>query len=279
MMPNYFYFLILAVIGLAIAVFVVYKEKKYYKLITFFLFSAMVADLGEVLVLLILNGYSYKLSIFPDPVADNILAHLIMNNTLWPAVAVFIAAYSNRYRWIISISLIFISLDVLFVQLGVYQHNWWQSWMSGLAIFIYCIVLRFWYSKLEDNRFLRFITFSCVFSILILLPSILLLLSGKEYYSIGISEDMYKDSVLFSLLYYSVISPLCVFFICQLKSGWKLIPFVLIVLGDFILMTLGILIFINGWNFYYLILVRIISVLIFLQLENKYNYNPRLSCI
>jgi hypothetical protein len=275
-MPDYLYYLILAVIGLAIAVFVIYKEKQYYKLITFFLFSATLADLGEVLVLLILDGYSYKLGVFSDPLADSILTHLILNNTLWPAIAIFIAAYSPRLRWIILTSFIFILLDILYVHLGVYQHNWWQSWMSGLAIFIYCIFMRFWYSRLDHNKFLRFMTFSSVFTLFMLLPSVLLLLAGKEFYRIGIFGNVYKDSIVFSLFYYAVISPLCVLFICQLKKWfWKLIPFALILLGDYILMVLGILNFINGWNLYHLTLVRTICVLIFLLLENKYSYKPK----
>jgi len=279
-MPHFFYYLILAVVGLAIAVFVIYKKKEYYKLITFFLFSATLADLGEVLVLLILNGYSYKLGVFPDPLADSILTHLILNNTLWPAAAIFIAAYSPRLRWIFLTSFIFIFLDILYCQLGVYQHHWWQSWMSGLGIFIYCIVMRFWYSRLEDNNFLRFITFSSVFTLFMLLPSVLLLLAEKEFYTVGIFANVYKDSILFSLFYDAVISPLCVLFICQLKRWfWKLVPFALIFLGDYLLMVLGILNFINGWNIYYLILVRTICVLTFLQLENKYSYKPKSSCI
>jgi len=275
-MPNYFYYLILAAIGLVLAVFVIYKGKKHYKLITFFLFSATLADLGEVLVLLILNGYSYKLGVFSDPLANSILTHLILNNTLWPAIAIFIATCSPRLRWIILTSFIFIFLDILYVHLGVYQHHWWQSWMSGLAIFIYCIVMRFWYSRLEDNKFFRFITFSSVYTLFMLLPSVLLMLASKEFYRIGICANIYKESIVFSLFYYAVISPLCVLFICLLKIWFcKLIPFVLIFLGDYILMVLGILNFINGWNIYYLIVVRTICVLIFLLLENKYSYKPK----
>ncbi len=242
-MPGYIYYLILAAASIALAAFVFYKHKAYSKLITFYLSSVMVAYCGEVLALILLNAYSYQLGIDIDPFAEGILAHLITNSTVWPAVAVFVAAYSRRFRWIFVISVIFILLDILFIQLGTYEHNWWQSWMSGVAIFIYCIAMRFWYSKLEDSRFkiLRFITFSFACTVIMFIPSAILLLAGKEFYRIGVYTDMNKDSVFFSFLYHSIFAPLCTFLLCVLKKWYfKLIPFLLFFAGDYLLMVLGI---------------------------------------
>lgn len=276
-MPGYFYYLILAAIGLAVTAFVIYKKKNYFKLITFFLFSAMVADCGEVLVLLLLNGYSYHLGVFTDPWANNILGHLIPNNSLWPAVSVFIAAYARRFRWIVSIAIIFIFLDILFIRLGVYRHNWWQSWMSGAAIFIYSIVMRFWYSKFENIKILRFFTFSFMFSIIIFLPHAILLLTGNEFYSVGIFTDYFRDSIFFAFLLHSALAPLSIPFLCILKKWyWKLVPFIIFFASYFILMAYGILNFRNGWNLYCLILIQTICLLIFIGIEKKYSYKPAL---
>lgn len=276
-MPGYFYYIAVSVMGLALAVFVICKNKNRVKLITFYLFSALFADCGEVLALLLLNAYSYKLDLFTNPWADNIWGHLLPNNTLWPAVAVFIAAYAPRFRWIISISVLFIMLDILFIQLGVYVHHWWQSWMSGVAVFLYCIIMRFWYSKLEDNKFkiLRFFTFSSMFTIIMFLPTATLLLADKEFYRVGIYTNLYKDSITFSFLFDVTVSPLSITFLCILKKWyWKLVPFIIFIAGDLLFMSFGILNFLNGWNIFYLIIIRAICLLIFIKIEEKYSYNP-----
>lgn len=277
-MAAYVYYLILAAIGLAVTVFVFHKEKNYYKLIVFFLFAAMFADCGEVVVLLIFNGYAYSLGIFSNFYAENILAHLIMNNTLWPAVAVFVAAYSPRFRSIITISIIFFALDILFIQLGVYQHNWWRSWMSGAAVFLFLIIMRFWYAKLEDEKFkiMRYLTYSFIFSLIMFMPTSILILTDKAFYHARIFADIYKDSVFFSFLFHSSIALLCTSFLCVLEKWyWKLIPFLLFLISDYLLMALGILNFAYGWNILYLVIIRTLSLIIFIWLEHKYSYNPK----
>jgi hypothetical protein len=277
-MPHYFYYLILAAIGLAIAAFVFYKEKNRYKLLIFFLFSATIADSGEVLVLLILNAYSYHLGIFSDPAANSILAHLILNNTLWPAAAIFVAAYSPRLRWIISVSVIFVLLDILFVQLGLYQHVWWAYWMSGVAVFVYCIIMRFWYAKLDDHKFkiLRFLTFSFVFSLVMFMPTSMLILTDQIFYNVGIFANIHKDSILFSFLLHSALGPLCTLLICVLKKWyWKLVPFILFISIDLLLVSFDILYIADSWHILYSAAIHIISLLIYIWLENKYSYKPK----
>jgi len=144
-MPGYLYYVILAVFGITLAVFVICKNKDHAKLLTFFLFAMIVADCGEVLVLILLNAYEYRPGLFADTFSENIFGHILPNSTLWPATAILVAAYSLRTRWILVITFIYMLLDILFVRLGIYAHHWWRLWMTGGAIFSYCILVRFWY--------------------------------------------------------------------------------------------------------------------------------------
>lgn len=273
-MPGYIYYIAVSVIGLALAVYVIYKKKNYAKLITFYLFATLVADCGEVLVMLLLNSYTYKLGVFADPIANDVLGHLLPNSTLWPAVAIFIAAYKPRLRWIVTIAFGFFVLDIIFIQLGVYKHNWWQSWMSGAAVFIYCVLMRFWYSKLEDSKILRFISFSSAYSLIMFLPAVTLLLIGNQFYSVGIFTDKYRDSVIFSFALHAALGPPGILFLCVLKRWyWKFMPLVIIFTCDLLLVAFGLLKFLNGWNVYCLMIIRIICLIIFIRLEKKYSYD------
>lgn len=274
-MPGYFYYAILAVIGTAGAVIVIRNNKEHAKLLTFFFFSMIAADCGEVLVLIFLNGYSYKPGLFGNSFREQIYGHILPNSTLWPATAILVASYALRIKWILVITFVYMLLDILFVRVGIYEHHWWKLWMTGAAIFTYCILMRFWYQKLEDRRFvfLRWITFDFTLFALTFVPFIPLLLTERQFYIIGIYEDIFKDSVVFAFLYHLVTAGICVLIICNVNKWYlKLAPVLVYIVCDSVFAALGVLQFKGGWNIYGLILVHILSMSLFVILEKHYRY-------
>jgi len=278
-MPGYIYYTILSVFGIALAIFVIFKSKERMKLLLFFFFAAVLADCGEVLVLVLLNSYKYKPGLFTDPFCEDVFGHILPNSTLWPATAVLVASYSFRYWWIFVITFVYVLLDVLFVRLGIYEHYWWRTWMTGIAIFAYCILMRFWYKRLEDIRFVifRFITFSFVLLAFTFLPFVPLLLTGKQFYVTGIFDNIYKDSVVFAFFYHLLITPICTVIICN-STRWylKLTSLPIFIIGDWIFYLVGILRFSNGWSIYYYLMVEAISIILYIVLEKNYRFKPTL---
>lgn len=99
-MSNLFLYILLAIIGVGIVIFTVYMRKNIYKvstLMVFYLFAAGGTWIGEFIVLGLFNSYAYKTGLFTDPWAQNLLGHLILNTTLYPAVAIVMVAYSLGY--------------------------------------------------------------------------------------------------------------------------------------------------------------------------------------
>ncbi|HML90180.1 MAG TPA: hypothetical protein PKA28_17200 [Methylomusa anaerophila] len=231
-----------------------------------------------MIVLLLLDSYVYKPGVFKDYYAENIFGHIITNATLWPTTALLVVAYSLRWRWLVLITVIFTLLDILFVNLGIYQHNWWQTWMTSVAIFIYCLLMKIWFGQLQSRRrgILRYITFWFILLVILKLPESFLLLTGMQYAIVGWFENLYRDAGVFSVIYNAVLSFFCVFFICILGNWyWKLVPFFIYFSFDAILFDRGILFFNNGWNIYYLMLIHSVCLVLFTALENKYPYNPQ----
>jgi hypothetical protein len=274
-MTAVYWYCALGIIGAVLTVFILIKKKNYYELLTFFLFAMMVAFIGEMIVLLFLNGYAYYPGVFKDYYAENLFGHIIPNATLWPATALLVAAYSLRYRGIVLITVIYTLLDILYVRLGIYQHNWWRTWMTSAAIFSYCVFMKAWYAQLKNKRrtFLRFITLWFALLIIMKLPVTALLLTGMQHAYVGWFENTYRDSGVFSVFYNAAVSLGCAFFICVLKKWyWKLVPFLLYFTGDAVLTGLGLLFFSGGWNIYYFMLTRPLCLILFIALENKYPY-------
>ena len=274
-MAAIYWYCALGIIGVGMTIFIIYKKKNFYEFISFFLFAMMIAFIGEMIVLLFFKSYSYKLGVYTDYYAENIFGHIVPNALLWPATALLVVAYSLRYRWIVLITVIFTLLDLLYVHLGIYQHNWWETWMTSVAVFIYCVLMKRWFVQLKSKRrgILRYIVFWFILLVTLKLPVTLLLLAGWQYTFVGWFENLYRDSGVFSVFYNAALSFFCVFFICVLKKWyWKLVPFFIYFSFDAILLNRGILLFNDGWNIYYLMLVRAVCLILFIALENKYPY-------
>lgn len=276
-MPGVFWYIALAAISIGIAIFIFIKKGEAAKLIAFYLFATMVSYLGEVLVMVLFDSYAYKPGVFSENFKENIMGHMILNMTVWPTIAILVASFSLRFRWLIVISVIYMLLDVLFTSLEIYHHNWWRTWMTGIIALLFCNIMKDWYLKQEEYRYrvLRYVMFSMILWFIIFEPGALLLLAEKQINSVGFFENIYRDSVTFAFIYTAGLSFISAYFICILKKWyWKLVPFFVCAIGDIILMQTGNLLFYGGWNIYYLLLTRTICLLLFIALEKRYSYKP-----
>lgn len=269
-MPNIFWYYGLALIGIGIAILTVYgkrKEDNIAALIMFYLFAASITYLGEFVALVVFYCYTYKTGVFIDDFASSLVGHLIINATFWPGTAIVIGAYSLGYGWILLVTLFYILAEYLFLKLGIYQHRWWNLYMSAGIVLLYHAIAKIWYGKIRQVscNIQWYITFFFIATFISRLPITVLLLLGKQYYSLGWVENMYRDSSLFAVIYHFGMSIFYVFYVCMLKKWyWKLVPIVIFLLGDIILINMNILIIQNGWSLLYLTIIRTISLAVFI---------------
>ena len=279
-MANIYWYWLLAIIGVGTAVFSIYKKRNIAKISTFlvfFLFATCVTWIGEFIVLGLFNSYAYKTGVYTDPWAQNILGHLILNSTFYPGTAVLVAAYSLGYGWISLITVFYLLTECLFLKLGIYEHHWWKYYMTGFAIYIYQIFTKVWFIKMNklQHGLLRISTLYFVGFVILHYPIPIILLLGKEYYNVNWVQDIYLSSTMFIFSYQLVETLILVFFVCVLnKWFWKLVPFIVAFVGQSILVNLNILVFQDGWNLFYTILVYYICIATFILIE-KYTLNPK----
>jgi len=278
-MASIYWYCLLAIIGVGIATFTIYQKRDIAKLSTFlvfYLFATCVTWIGEFIVLGLFNGYAYKPGIYTNPWAENILGHLILNSTFYPGTAILVAAYSLGYGWISLITVIYLLIEYLFLKSGIYEHHWWKYYMTGFVIFTYQIINKVWFKKMNklQHRLVRISTFYFVGFVILHFPIPIILLLGKQYYNVNWVQDIYLSSTMFIFAYQLVETLILVFFVCVLKKWlWKLVPFIIAIVGQSILAKLNILVFQDGWNLFYTIIVYSISIATFILIE-KHTLNP-----
>lgn len=278
-MSSLFGYNSLGIIGIGIAAFSMYKKRRLTELSTwvvFYLFATSITWLGEFTVLGLFNSYAYKPNVFNDPWAENLLGHLILNSTLWPSMAILVVAYSLGYEWICLISAGNVLIEYVFVNLGMYEQHWWNYYMTAGTVVLFLTIAKNWFPIMNRERhgLPRFITLYFVAVVIIHLPFPLLLLFGKQYYGMDLAQNLYRSSIIFILFYHLVESFIIVALLFLNRWYWTLVPFVISFLGQSVLANKGILIFQDGWNLFYTLVIYTMSITVCILLE-KYTLKPR----
>lgn len=278
-MASIYWYCLPAIIGLGTAVFTIYKKRDLAKLSTFlvfFLFTTCVTWIGEFIVLGLFNSYAYKTGIYTSPWAQNILGHLILNSTFYPGTAILVAAYSLGFGWIFLITVFYLLIELLFLRLGIYEQHWWTYYMTAAVILIYQVFTKKWFKEINkmQNRLFRTITFYFIGFILLHFPMPIILLLGKQYYNVNWVPDIYLSSIMFIFTYQLIEALIMLCFVCILRKWfWKVVPFVIALTGQSLLVHLKILVFEDGWNFFYTMILYYISIATFVLIE-KYSLIP-----
>lgn len=284
-MENIYWYIFLAVLGVGSAAYAIYMNRHKYKvstLLVFYLFSASVAWIGEFLVLGLFNSYAYKTGVFSDPWAQNLLGHLVLNTSLYPAAATVMAASSFRYGWIFFVTALFTFIEYWFVKHGLYEQHWWRYYMTIITVVGILSFDNKWFARMNKNRYgiTRAITFYFAAMIIIHIPAPILLLLGKQHYQISLINryfvDLYLSSIIIIFCYHLFESFLLVLFTCILKKWyWKVLPFIISIAVQSTLARMGILIMKSGWNLIYTLIIYEIFIAAFILIE-KYTLKPEL---
>ncbi|MDP4086237.1 MAG: hypothetical protein Q8934_16695 [Bacillota bacterium] len=182
-MPKIFWYFTLIIIGTIMIIFTGFKKKKP-DMFSFFVFVTGLSWGLELLILLVLNAYEYKPGILSDPVAENILGHLIANTALWSSTAILVMYFQLSAPWLCFISVSFMFIEELFLKVDAYDHNWWKTYMTGIGVFLFMWAMKKWYSKFYGNgyKLMRIITIWIIEWLMITATTSTLILFGKLFF-------------------------------------------------------------------------------------------------
>ncbi|MDP4089890.1 MAG: hypothetical protein Q8930_11550 [Bacillota bacterium] len=135
-MPRIFLYYCLVAMGVGQLTFTLFRKRNFAEIYSFSITIASLCYLCEVPVLFVFSSYAYKLGVFNDPVAEDILGNLLMNGFFWYGTSVFVAAFSLSSLWILLIAAAYMLIEVLFIKAGAYELNWWRVYMTSAAVLL-----------------------------------------------------------------------------------------------------------------------------------------------
>lgn len=252
---NASWFIILAVLSIALFVFVFWKKRNA-KLLALYFFVGSLAAYLENVIFVWFPSYEYYPHLLKNTYYDMTTGAYFSQQYNVTSVAVFIAAYNLGYRWILCSAAIFAGIEILFLKLGIYKLIWWNPLFTFIGLLIF-----FWISKksyhllLKSNsHVLRFLTIFGISYIvhahLIMIP----LLSNHFHFAVNWFDRPERNSLTILIIYWFVRGLLTTI-VCFYRLHWTLQSFVPILMGIsyFVLMYLHILTFKYNWDLFVLI--------------------------
>lgn len=152
-------FIILFIIHSSMLGYSFYKSKNKKQL-----FALLMADIGfayllEYVVLNLFNAYTYKPRIIKKNFFDNVFGAILSQGIFVPFTAVFSSVVKIGWVGKLLGGVYFTLVELLFLRLKVYKHNWWRTIYTLILIPLYFNISDWWNILLgKRNPLVRFIS-------------------------------------------------------------------------------------------------------------------------
>lgn len=193
-----------------------------------YLIIAGITYVMEATIYCFLQAYEYHPMLVPKSPMDDGLAGNLFSQFSVSATALLIAVLKLKNYWFFIFSVIYGLIEELFLSLGIYRHNWYQTWMTMVGVlFIFWIAKKLYHSGfIYGSRIRRYLFMS--FGLYTLhMPTIfwVLVLTGIVAPNIKILPDDMVSYALISLInLYTILIVCMVTYFYKIKWWWKSIP-------------------------------------------------------
>ena len=248
---NTVWYIALAVVSVTIISASVLKSSSRRKTLAFFFAVLGMTYIIEGSLLLITDAYAYYPKIATDSFHESLIGNFFSQYSV-SASAVLIAVFGLKIRWQIVFSIAYYLIDVLFVRLGIYAHNWYHSWYTLVGFFIYCRLVIKWHNNIfaQPTRLLYYLTlFLSVFAIGGNAIGTTLNFLEIRRFSSGLFHQATKDHTATSIIYDMIMIALVFIPLYRLKSHsvLKCLIFLLLFVLEFVLYRVGVILVKPGW--------------------------------
>lgn len=268
MNSNSYWYLGLGIISLLLLVYVCIKKRSIRCLLLFFTMIG-IGYLIEIVIYIFLGSYQYYPKfIANDPYYDSNTGAIASNALALPAVATFIAVFRLRWIWLLFFTSLFVGIEWLFLNLGIYTHNWWRLGYTALGLPVYFAVAKMLYPLILKplKGFIHFLILQLIIGpITGTLHIVPIMIFSNRYYRPGWFESQAHDTTAFSAVYYMCAS---FFLVVLVKLHWKYkwLKFALIIavatIMTIVLKAAGILYSLVWWDPFYYVLLPIVVLMI-----------------
>ncbi|MED3988842.1 hypothetical protein ACRPLQ_12845 [Priestia sp. TRN 1309] len=211
-MPHYTAFFALIIISTAVLL-TVFIRKKDKRLVVLLFFIIGMAYVLEYVVFVLFESYEYDPDFMTNEYFDNLFGSLTSQTFAFPIMAMVVAAYQLKFRYILIISAMFMGIEELFLHWDIYTHHWWKTIYTGVLMTIGFSISKIWYVWLTE-RYMTFVHYATFFlGMLAITSTIMFLLLAyfhNNWFYTGWFASATHDSVNATMIYVCIVTILLV---------------------------------------------------------------------
>lgn len=248
---NTIWFILLG-ISTVIEMILVLTKSKYWKstLALYFAICGM-TFLYEAAIFCFFKAYNYYPMIIPQSPYDDGLVGNLFSQFSVSATALLIAVLNLKKYWIFIFAVVYVVIEESFLKLGIYSHNWYQTWMTFPSLILLFWVARKLYHKFYQglNPVLRYIyIFFGLFTLHVPTIKWAFKLSGVLSLNMKILPDEFSSYALLILSNLLLISITCVIiYFSKFKWWWKSVLFLTLYFTLYISCKVNLIHIKEGW--------------------------------
>jgi hypothetical protein len=180
-------FIILFIIHASMLGYSFYKSRNKKQLFTLLMADIGFAYLLEYVVLNIFHAYTYKPKVLKKNFFDNVFGAILSQGIFVPFTAVFSTVLKLGWVGKLLGGVYFTLVELLFLRLKVYKHNWWRTIYTLILIPLYFKISDWWNILLDKrNPFVRFV--SLFLMILVTEANLLFLFASTRKIRFGVGR-------------------------------------------------------------------------------------------
>ena len=261
---NTIWYILLGVFTLVELVLTIVYAKNRQLAIAFYLTITGIVLTFETIILFFMKAYIYYPMILKSPPRpfDDVLAGNLFSQFSVGASALLVVILNLKSYWFFIFGVIYGIIEELFLALGIYQHNWYQTWMTVTGIPVFCWVVKKMYVKLLHGikpkyyyGYIFFALYTC--NVITLIWGVFMLFRIQDFNTTLISDP--EVSRLYGALGHFLllsISIMLIYFL-RLKWIWKALVILFLYTIYYIGYKLNLVLIKEGW----FLLVSTISII------------------
>ncbi|WP_169090801.1 hypothetical protein [Paenibacillus sp. PL91] len=277
---NSYWYLGLGILSLLLLGYVCLKKRNKRSLMLFF-FMIGLGYFIEAIIYIFLGSYQYFPKFLADePYYDSNMGAIASNALALPSAAAFIAVFRLRWIWLFVFTGLFVGIELLFLYLHIYSHNWWRLSYTALGLPVFFATAKMLHLKLLQPlkgaihfMILMFII-GPITGTLHILPIMLL---NNRYYRPGWFVNLAHDTTAFSAVYYMCLSLLLVITV-NLHWKYKWLKYVFVsafaALVTITLNAVGLLYSLVWWDPIYYIVMPMVILKIAMEVSKRLSIGP-----
>lgn len=252
-MTNTIWYVALAASSAAVLIGMFRKSRERRKLFAFWFAVLGFTYCLEVSLLLLFDAYTYYPMITPDdPFFDAVLGNIFSQVSV-SSTAVLICVLGLSNWWLAGFSAAYFLIDVLFVQLGLYEHFWYRSVFTLGGFFIYGLIVKYWYRRVFSGPLKRIYYPTLLLSawaVSFNMADTFLKLTELRVFQSSFYPDPSRGHAAAALIHASVLI-IIMMALHKWRSAWwqKLLVLGLLLVCQWGLLVSGVMLVRPGWEF------------------------------